>query len=1007
MSRKLRMSEKRQVGLQFINFLQETGRQEITCKETIKDIYNSEFRGSDDVLSVNFSNVIYALIKTKRARKTDSEIFFNAQRRRVVYANQYCNPWPNTADNLGTQPSPALVQEPGKRGRARAIIRQLKQNRNQMIQNKGGVKVWSTFDTDEGRIRVSLSPSSQVQVPIFVKNEGSEAVTFVRCEMLRKFHVFTLRNAENVSSSQPLVLNTGDTCQIEVICSMAHSGYYPVTLAFQFQDGSSQTFHIIRFFSARVTNTLTEELKPTAPYKPYQLCIKRPTEEIVEDGARPDGFLNYELEKEIPLESNKYSRVLFAAVKSALKEARNLNPSVRQEVQRVNSLLASRLAFENYGERFGLLLHVEEIQMEADITRYNMEGVTMMMDQQRRNLLVLKVPGVAENRPSVLRGDHLFASKSDDQMEPIIRYKGYVHAVELEQVKLGFSQKLLNAFINNMKFNVSFTFNRLPLQLQHRAAQLAKDTNLKDVLFPTFSDGKCIHPLDRSLTLYDRSLENNPEQADAVRCIVAGISRPAPYLVFGPPGTGKTVTIVEAIKQVLHCIPTAHILACAPSNSATDLLCQRIRNHVDKKDIYRLNAVSRIWDTIPQDVQECSNRNESEGIYEFPSKETLKRYRVIATTLVTAGRLASANFPSGHFSHVFIDEAGHAVEPESVIAIAGLLDAMDLVCNRDGGQLVLAGDPKQLGPVLRSPIAIKHGLDLSLLERLMNGNTLYQKNSETGTYNQHFVTKLLRNYRSHPTILEIPNELFYDNELQAYADPLLSQSYCQWQHLPKKDFPLIFHGVLGEDQREEKSPSFFNVEEIDVVLSYLKQLLTNQGKKGIAKISPKEIGVIAPYRKQVEKIRKAINRVDKELMAMKEIKELKVGSVEEFQGQERKVIIISTVRSSSNYLQMDDDFNLGFLKNPKRFNVALTRAKALLIVVGNPIILSKDPNWNRFLSYCVSHQGYAGYEYESDDLEMDLVDRLDQLSLDTELTVDPDAVSIVQQQLEPEWRSEV
>ncbi|XP_067913603.1 putative helicase MOV-10 isoform X2 [Heterodontus francisci] len=876
-----------------------------------------------------------------------------------------------------------------------------------MIQNKGGVKVWSTFDTDEGRIRVSLSPSSQVQVPIFVKNEGSEAVTFVRCEMLRKFHVFTLRNAENVSSSQPLVLNTGDTCQIEVICSMAHSGYYPVTLAFQFQDGSSQTFHIIRFFSARVTNTLTEELKPTAPYKPYQLCIKRPTEEIVEDGARPDGFLNYELEKEIPLESNKYSRVLFAAVKSALKEARNLNPSVRQEVQRVNSLLASRLAFENYGERFGLLLHVEEIQMEADITRYNMEGVTMMMDQQRRNLLVLKVPGVAENRPSVLRGDHLFASKSDDQMEPIIRYKGYVHAVELEQVKLGFSQKLLNAFINNMKFNVSFTFNRLPLQLQHRAAQLAKDTNLKDVLFPTFSDGKCIHPLDRSLTLYDRSLENNPEQADAVRCIVAGISRPAPYLVFGPPGTGKTVTIVEAIKQVLHCIPTAHILACAPSNSATDLLCQRIRNHVDKKDIYRLNAVSRIWDTIPQDVQECSNRNESEGIYEFPSKETLKRYRVIATTLVTAGRLASANFPSGHFSHVFIDEAGHAVEPESVIAIAGLLDAMDLVCNRDGGQLVLAGDPKQLGPVLRSPIAIKHGLDLSLLERLMNGNTLYQKNSETGTYNQHFVTKLLRNYRSHPTILEIPNELFYDNELQAYADPLLSQSYCQWQHLPKKDFPLIFHGVLGEDQREEKSPSFFNVEEIDVVLSYLKQLLTNQGKKGIAKISPKEIGVIAPYRKQVEKIRKAINRVDKELMAMKEIKELKVGSVEEFQGQERKVIIISTVRSSSNYLQMDDDFNLGFLKNPKRFNVALTRAKALLIVVGNPIILSKDPNWNRFLSYCVSHQGYAGYEYESDDLEMDLVDRLDQLSLDTELTVDPDAVSIVQQQLEPEWRSEV
>ncbi|GCB78692.1 hypothetical protein scyTo_0015865 [Scyliorhinus torazame] len=500
-----------------------------------------------------------------------------------------------------------------------------------------------------------------------------------------------------------------------------------------------------------------------------------------------------------------------------------------------------------------------------------------------------RVPGVAENRPSVLRADHLFVSKSDDQSQPITRYKGYVHAVELERVKLGFSQKLLAAFIPNMRFNVSFTFNRLPLQFQHRAAQLAEDTNLKDVLFPTYSDGRCIHPYEKSLVLYDRSLENNPEQAAAVKCIVSGISRPAPYLVFGPPGTGKTVTIVEAIKQ----------------------------------------GRDRTWD-------------------------------------LGAVRLASAKFPAGHFSHVFIDEAGHAVEPECVIAIA----------------------------------------DLSLLERLMDTNTLYQKNPDSGSYNQHFVTKLLRNYRSHPTILEIPNELFYDNELMTYADPLITESYCQWQHLPKKDFPIIFHGVLGEDQREEKSPSFFNVDEIDKVLFYLKKLLTDQGKKGIAKISPKEIGVISPYRKQVEKIRRAITKLDKELMAMNDIKELKVGSVEEFQGQERKVIIISTVRSSSDYLQMDEDFNLGFLKNPKRFNVALTRAKALLIVVGNPMILRQDPNWNRLLSYCVTKQAYTGYEYESDDHEIDLIDRLEQLSLDTEPT-DPDVVSIIQQQLEPEWRSEV
>ncbi|XP_072336263.1 putative helicase MOV-10 isoform X1 [Scyliorhinus torazame] len=1006
MSKKLSLKEKREVGVTFINFLSETKRQEETCKESIKCIYNSEFRGRDGIVSANFSSVIYALSISGKARVTRGEISFNSQRRRVVYADQYSNRRPDPVGNLGRTSPPALVQEPGKRGRARAIIRKLKKNRHQMIQNKGGVTVWSEFDKGEGKIRVFLDPSERKSVPIYVKNEGSEAVTFVRCEMLRKFRVFTLKDVANVTSSQPLTLGSGEAYPIEVVCSMADSGYFPITLVFQFQDGSANSFHIIRFFSARVTSKLIEELKPTAPYKPYQLSIKRPTEEIVEEGTMPDSFSNFKLERDIRLEANKYPPVLFAAVKSGLQESRTLNPNVKLEVQRINLLLTSRLVFDNYGERFSLLLHVEEIQMEADITRYNMEDVTMERDHQWNKLLVLKVPGVAENRPSVLRADHLFVSKSDDRSQPITRYKGYVHAVELERVKLGFSQKLLAAFIPNMRFNVSFTFNRLPLQFQHRAAQLAEDTNLKDVLFPTYSDGRCIHPYEKSLVLYDRSLENNPEQAAAVKCIVSGISRPAPYLVFGPPGTGKTVTIVEAIKQVLKCIPTAHILACAPSNSATDLLCQRIRKHVDKREIYRLNAMCRYWDTIPQEVQECSNWNESDRTFEYPSKEILKQYRVIATTLVTAGRLASAKFPAGHFSHVFIDEAGHAVEPECVIAIAGLLDVMDLESNRDGGQLVLAGDPKQLGPVLRSPIAIQHGLDLSLLERLMDTNTLYQKNPDSGSYNQHFVTKLLRNYRSHPTILEIPNELFYDNELMTYADPLITESYCQWQHLPKKDFPIIFHGVLGEDQREEKSPSFFNVDEIDKVLFYLKKLLTDQGKKGIAKISPKEIGVISPYRKQVEKIRRAITKLDKELMAMNDIKELKVGSVEEFQGQERKVIIISTVRSSSDYLQMDEDFNLGFLKNPKRFNVALTRAKALLIVVGNPMILRQDPNWNRLLSYCVTKQAYTGYEYESDDHEIDLIDRLEQLSLDTEPT-DPDVVSIIQQQLEPEWRSEV
>lgn len=317
--------------------------------------------------------------------------------------------------------------------------------------------------------------------------------------------------------------------------------------------------------------------------------------------------------------------------------------------------------------------------------------------------------------------------------------------------------------------------------------------------------------------------------------------------------------------------------------------------------------------------------------------------------------------------------------------------------------MVLAGDPKQLGPILRSPFAIDHGLSMSLLERLMTQNPLYGKSN--GSYNPQFVTKLVLNYRSHPDILSVPNELFYDNELQAKADEMVTHAYCNWEKLPKKNFPILFHHVLGKDEREANSPSFFNVAEIEVLVSYLQDLLQTQGKKGIAKISPKEIGIIAPYRKQVEKIRKAI---DKQFKGVTDIKDLKIGSVEEFQGQERKVILISTVRSTIDYVKFDENFSLGFLKNPKRFNVSITRAKALLIMVGNAIILRNDPNWSRFLQFCTDKGGFCGFR--ADDLEdLDetvLTELLGNMIINDPPPCEQSGESAVQQQAEPAWRHE-
>ena len=343
--------------------------------------------------------------------------------------------------------------------------------------------------------------------------------------------------------------------------------------------------------------------------------------------------------------------------------------------------------------------------------------------------------------------------------------------------------------------------------------------------------------------------------------------------------------------------------------------------------------------------------------------EDLKRYRIVVMTLVTSGRLSMANFPKHHFTHVFVDEAGQALEPQIYIPLSGILED-------ERGQLVMAGDPQQLGPVVRSSIAIKEGLMVSLLERMMTNVAVYQRD-HTGQYNNACITKLLKNFRSHPDLLCVPSQLFYDNELIASADPVVTQSLQHWETLPKPGFPLIFHGVMGKDMREANSPSFFNPEEVVFVVDYIEAILSSPQFK----VQAKEIGVISPYQKQVEKVKQLLHsRQQKNPTVL--MKDVLVGVAELFQGQERRVIIITTVRSEPDYLKADFRYKLGFLKNPKRFNVSITRAKALMIVVGNPKLLSTDPHWKTFIQFVQDKGGYTGVKFNTNE-RMDNEDELD------------------------------
>ena len=177
--------------------------------------------------------------------------------------------------------------------------------------------------------------------------------------------------------------------------------------------------------------------------------------------------------------------------------------------------------------------------------------------------------------------------------------------------------------------------------------------------------------------------------------------------------------------------------------------------------------------------------------------------------------------------------------------------------------------------------------------------------------------------------MDLPARLFYSGELEFWAEPSLVKSCLQFPGLnpsAQGNTPLLVHGVTGQDTREAGSPSFFNPEEIFIVVNYAEQLI----KTGV---DEDDIGIITPYRRQVQKLKWRLSE--------RNMSDIMVGTTEEFQGQERKVIILSTVRSSPEYVSLDRKHKLGFLADAKRFNVSITRSRALLIIVGNPFILSQ------------------------------------------------------------------
>lgn len=594
------------------------------------------------------------------------------------------------------------------------------------------------------------------------------------------------------------------------------------------------------------------------------------------------------------------------------------------QTKQIPESIVDGLSRENYGPFFSTLLIMEELQHEEEMKGHDMEDATM---QRRGHLLALEVPGLAEKRPSLVIGDYVLAKPSigDDAIAP---YQGYIHRVEADKVCLKFDRALHLLHQDGAVYSIRFTCNRTNERRQYQAVQNAVKLD-NEFLFPSQAPRRSIQeshvvPINPCL---------NMEQMTSVEKIL-GCEGGPPYVIHGPPGTGKTLTLVEAMLQLYKNRKNSRILVCASSNSAADHILENLISkdlvEVRVSEIFRLNASSRLYEDVhPEHKAFCYLE---ENVFACPPDKALKRYRIIISTYMSASLLYAEGVKKGHFSHILLDEAGQASEPETMVPIANLC--------RSNTVVVLAGDPMQLGPVIYCKDAETYGLGKSYLERLFECE--FYRNED-----ENYVTKLVRNYRCHPAILELPSELFYKKDLIADKEETKSSLDAWGNLLPNKEFPVLFIGIQGCDEREGNNPSWFNRIEISKVVEIIRKL------KRTTDLEDSDIGVITPYRQQVTKLKKTLeDKLD--------MPDVKVGSVEQFQGQERQVIIISTVRSTVKHNEFDRLHYLGFLSNPRRFNVAITRARSLLIIIGNPHIISKDPYWDRLLRYCADNNSYQG-----------------------------------------------
>ncbi|PMD90362.1 DNA helicase [Siphonobacter sp. BAB-5405] len=445
----------------------------------------------------------------------------------------------------------------------------------------------------------------------------------------------------------------------------------------------------------------------------------------------------------------------------------------------------------------------------------------------------------------------------------------------------------------------------------------------------------------------------NPFQQQAVEKILAANEL---AIVHGPPGTGKTTTLVQAIKalwQQTH----QKILVVAPSNTAVDLLSeklseeglnvlrvgnparvsqrlmsltldQKMTEHARTKEIKNLKKQAQEYKRMAHTYKRNfgkGERDQRKALFDEAHRimkevdqseqyiidDLVGRTQVITATLVGANHYTVRNQT---FHTVVIDEAGQALEPACWIPI---LKAQ---------KVVLAGDHCQLPPTVKSKEAARQGLSTTLLEKSV-------------ALHPEAVVLLEEQYRMHEQIMGFSSKLFYQDRLIAHAS-------VAHRLLFPGDAPLAFIDTAGCGFEEKlEGTSSTNPEEAAFLMRHLAQLVEQVRSRGGDFPS---IAVISPYKQQISVLQEQFQHTES-LQAVAEY--ISINTIDSFQGQERDVVYISMTRSNS-------EGEIGFLSDIRRMNVAMTRARKKLVVIGDSATLSQLPFYADFIAYAESHEAY-------------------------------------------------